>query len=51
MKTDSYSEFSGLYSSSKTLRFELKPLGKTKENIERNGILERYSRLDNVPSS
>ncbi|MBR2261411.1 MAG: type V CRISPR-associated protein Cas12a/Cpf1 [Paludibacteraceae bacterium] len=31
----------GLYSLSKTLRFELKPIGKTKENIEKNGILER----------
>ena len=36
-----YSEFSGLYPLSKTLRFELKPIGKTKENIEKNGILER----------
>ena len=25
----------------KTLRFELKPIGKTKENIEKNGIIER----------
>jgi CRISPR-associated protein Cpf1 len=36
-----YSDFTGLYPLSKTLRFELKPIGKTKENIERNGILER----------
>lgn len=36
-----YSNFTGLYSLSKTLRFELKPIGKTKENIEKNGILER----------
>lgn len=36
-----YSEFTGLYPLSKTLRFELKPIGKTKENIEKNGILER----------
>ena len=36
-----YSEFTGLYQLSKTLRFELKPIGKTKENIEKNGILER----------
>ena len=28
---------------SKTLRFELKPIGKTKDNIERNGILDRDS--------
>lgn len=36
-----YSKFTGLYQLSKTLRFELKPIGKTKENIEKNGILER----------
>lgn len=35
------SDFTGLYPVSKTLRFELKPIGKTKENIEKNGILER----------
>ena len=34
-----YSDFTGLYPLSKTLRFELRPIGKTKENIERNGIL------------
>ncbi len=36
-------DFTNLYSVSKTLRFELKPIGKTKENIEKNGILERDS--------
>lgn len=36
-----YSDFTGLYPLPKTLRFELKPIGKTKENIEKNGILER----------
>ena len=41
-----YSEFTGLYQLSKTLRFELKPIGKTKENIERNGILERDKERD-----
>lgn len=30
-----------LYPVSKTLRFELQPIGKTKENIEKNGILQR----------
>ena len=34
-------QFTGLYPLSKTLRFELKPVGKTLENIEKNGILER----------
>lgn len=33
--------FTGLYPLSKTLRFELKPIGKTKENIEKNGILTK----------
>ena len=36
-----YSNFTGLYPLSKTLRFELKPIGKTKENIEKSGILDR----------
>lgn len=36
-------EFTKLYPLSKTLRFELKPIGKTKDNIEKNGILERDS--------
>lgn len=34
-------QFTNLYPVSKTLRFELQPIGLTKENIERNGILER----------
>lgn len=34
-------QFVGLYPVSKTLRFELKPVGKTKENIVKNGILEK----------
>ena len=34
-------QFTGLYPLSKTLRFDLKPIGKTQENIETNGILER----------
>lgn len=37
-------QFTNLYSLSKTLRFELKPIGKTLENIEKNGILERDNR-------
>ena len=35
------SRFTNLYQVSKTLRFELQPVGKTKENIEENGILMR----------
>ncbi|HOT13997.1 MAG TPA: type V CRISPR-associated protein Cas12a/Cpf1 [Bacteroidales bacterium] len=38
MKKD-LSEFTGLYSLSKTLRFELVPQGKTLEHIEKNGFL------------
>ena len=34
-------DFTNLYPVSKTLRFELQPIGKTKENIEKNGILQR----------
>ena len=34
-------EFTNLYPVSKTLRFELQPIGKTKEIIEKNGILQR----------
>ena len=39
-------QFTNLYSLSKTLRFELKPIGKTKENIEKNGILEHDNQRD-----
>lgn len=34
-------QFTNLYPLSKTLRFELQPVGKTKENIENGGILQR----------
>lgn len=34
-------QFTNLYPVSKTLRFELKPLGRTKEHIEQGGILQR----------
>lgn len=40
---DTIEQFTGLYSLSKTLRFELKPIGKTQENIEKSGILKRDS--------
>ncbi len=32
-------ELTGIYSLSKTLRFELKPVGKTLENIQRKGLI------------
>ena len=34
-------QFTNLYPVSKTLRFELQPVGRTKENMERGGILQR----------
>lgn len=44
---NAFGQFTGLYQLSKTLRFELKPIGKTLENIEKNGILERDSQRAN----
>lgn len=50
-----FEELSGLYSLSKTLRFELKPVGKTLDNIERHGIIaedtkraEEYQKLKSI---
>ena len=34
-------ELTALYSLSKTLRFELKPIGKTRENIESKGLIDQ----------
>ncbi len=34
-------QFTGLYPLSKTLRFELKPIGKTLENIKESGLLDQ----------
>lgn len=41
MSTRSLDEFTNLYPVQKTLRFELKPVGKTKDWIEKNGLLEQ----------
>lgn len=38
---NTFNDLTGLYPLSKTLRFELKPIGKTLENIERKGIIEQ----------
>ena len=38
---NSLKKFTNLYSLSKTLRFELKPIGKTLEYIEKEGILTK----------
>jgi CRISPR-associated protein Cpf1 len=37
----SLDNFTGLYSLSKTLKFELKPIGKTLEHIQKNGLLNQ----------
>lgn len=37
---EEFNQFTGLYPLSKTLRFELKPVGKTLENIVKHGLLE-----------
>ena len=36
-----FKDFIGLYKLSKTLRFELKPVGRTLENIKKSGVLDR----------
>ncbi len=43
----SISQFTGLYPVSKTLRFELKPMGKTLEKIKETGIIENDKRRHN----
>ena len=49
------SELTGLYSLSKTLRFELKPIGKTLEYIESKGLIaqdeqraEEYKKVKDI---
>ena len=43
-----YDDFTNLYSVSKTLRFELIPQGETKDNIEKEGLIEEdFIRSDN----
>lgn len=37
-------QFTNLYSLSKTLRFELRPIGKTLDTIEKNGLIEQDQR-------
>lgn len=40
MKENKLHQFTGLYPVQKTLRFELKPVGKTSENIKSSGLLD-----------
>ena len=41
MNTYSFHGFSNLYPVSKTLRFELQPIGRTRENIEKGELLRQ----------
>lgn len=38
---NTFNQFTNLYNVQKTLRFELQPVGKTRENIEKNGLLKQ----------
>ena len=43
-------EFIGIYSVSETLTFELKPIGKTAENLKNSGLLEQdFKRAEDYP--
>ena len=46
MKEDTFGQFTRIYPLSKTLRFELIPIGQTKDNITRSGLLEQDKHLD-----
>ena len=46
----SLSEFTGLYQVSHTLKFELSPVGKTEENLQKSGLLEQdFKRAKDYP--
>ena len=43
-------DFTGLYKLSQTLMFELRPIGKTKENLEKSGLLDSdFKRGEDYP--
>ena len=46
-KNTKLSQFTGLYPVSKTLRFELKPMGKTLEKIKETGVIENDKKRHN----
>jgi hypothetical protein len=48
MSNKTFEDFTNLYSLSKTLRFELRPIGKTLENILKNGILSQDERRADI---
>lgn len=39
MESNNFSQFTGLYELSKTLRFELKPIGETLNSLEKDGVI------------
>ncbi|HPK46077.1 MAG TPA: hypothetical protein PLV62_13935, partial [Spirochaetota bacterium] len=41
-----YDNFINHYAIQKTLRFELQPIGKTREHIQKNGIIEHDEALE-----
>lgn len=47
MANNTLADFTGLYPVSKTLRFELKPVGKTLEKIKETGIIENDEKRHN----
>ena len=46
-KNTIFTQFTGLYPVSKTLRFELKPMGKTLEKIKETGVIENDKKRHN----
>lgn len=55
MKTETaktMAEFTGIYQLSQTLKFELKPIGRTEEMLEKSGILEQdFKRAEDYPAA
>ena len=44
------SEFTNIYQLSETLTFELRPMGKTAENLKKSGLLEQdFQRAEDYP--
>lgn len=46
MTTSIFNQFTNKYSLSKTLRFELKPVGKTKELLEKNNVFNKDKTIE-----
>ena len=44
-------DFTGMYKLSQTLKFELKPIGATAENLEKSGLLDQdFKRAEDYPA-